>query len=169
MTTRLKDGTISRKYYSNVAHYTQSVDHSFSGVTCIAHITDTSGTSHFRLAASQPHWQQAMKEEIDALTVQGTWFLVPPSPNRNIVGSKWIYKVKKNPDGSVSRYKARLVAQGSSQEQGLDYDETFSPVVRHTTVRLVLAFATANHWELHQLDVKNAFLHGDLQEEVYMK
>ncbi|CAL8167719.1 unnamed protein product [Prunus armeniaca] len=114
MTTRLKDGTISRKHYSNVAHYTQSVDHSFSGVTCIAHITDTSEPSHFRLAASQPHWQQAMQEEFDALTVQGTWVLVPPPPNRNILGSKWIYKVKKNPDGSVSRYKARLVAQGFS-------------------------------------------------------
>ncbi|CAL2270481.1 unnamed protein product [Prunus armeniaca] len=75
------------KHYSNVAHYTQSVDHSFSGVTCIAHITDT---------------------------IQGTWVLVPPPPNRNILGSKWIYKVKKNPDGSVSRYKARLVAQGFS-------------------------------------------------------
>ncbi|CAL2257492.1 unnamed protein product [Prunus armeniaca] len=75
----------------------------------------------------------------------------------------------KNPDGSVSRYKARLVAQGFSQEQGLDYDETFSPVVRHTTVRLVLALAAANHWELRQLDVKNDFLHGDLQEEIYMK
>ncbi|KAI5339260.1 hypothetical protein L3X38_018532 [Prunus dulcis] len=110
MTTRLKDGTISRKHYSNVAHYTQSVNHSFSGVTCIAHITDTSEPSHFRLAASQPHWQQAMQEEFDALTVQGTWVLVPPPPNKNIVGSKWIYKVKKNPDGSVSRYKALLVA-----------------------------------------------------------
>ncbi|XP_021831951.1 uncharacterized protein LOC110771896 [Prunus avium] len=110
-----------------------------------------------------------MKEEIDDLTVQGTWVLVPPPPNRNIVGSKWIYKVKKNPDGSVSRYKARLVVEGFSEEQGLDYNETFSPVVRHTTVRLVLAHATKNHWELHQLDVKNAFLHGDLQEEVYMK
>ncbi|KAI5343919.1 hypothetical protein L3X38_011795 [Prunus dulcis] len=78
-------------------------------------------------------------------------------------------KSRKNPDGSVSRYKARLVAQGLSQEQGLDYDETFSPMVRHTTVRLVLALATTNHWELCQLDVKNDFLPGDLQEEVYMK
>ncbi|CAL2235116.1 unnamed protein product [Prunus armeniaca] len=87
---------------------------------------------------------KAMKEEIDALHMQGTWFLVP------------------NP---VGRYKARLVAQGFSQEPGFDFGETFSPVVRHTTVRLVLSIAAMNQWKLRQLDVKNAFLHGDLEEE----
>ncbi|KAI5312541.1 hypothetical protein L3X38_041714 [Prunus dulcis] len=126
---------------------------------------DTRQPSHFRLAASQPHWQQTMKEEIDALIVQGTWFLVT-TPNRNIVGSKWIYKVKKNPDGFVSRYKAWLVAQGSSQEQGLDYDETFNLVVRHTTV---ISLCCSKSLGVRRLDVKNAFLRGDLQEEVYMK
>ena len=88
---------------------------------------------------------------------------------KNIVGSKWVYKIKRNPCGSVGRYKARLVAQGFSQEPGFDFGETFSPVVRHTTVRLVLSIAAMNQWKLRQLDVKNAFLHSDLEEEVFMK
>ncbi|CAL9010999.1 unnamed protein product [Prunus brigantina] len=110
-----------------------------------------------------------MSEEIQALHQQGTWTLVPPPSHTNIVGCKWIFKVKKNADGTISRYKARLVAQGFSQEYGLDYDETFSPVVRHTTVRLILGLAVQFQWKLRQLDVKNAFLHGELQEEVFMK
>lgn len=109
-----------------------------------------------------------MLEEINALQQQGTWTLVHCPKPKNIVGSKWIYKIKRNPDGSISRYKARLVAQGFSQEKWLDYFETFSPVVRHGTVRIILALVAMNDWELRQLDVKNAFLHGDLKEEVYM-
>ncbi|CAL8077757.1 unnamed protein product [Prunus armeniaca] len=110
-----------------------------------------------------------MSEEIQALHQQGTGTLVPPPSHSNIVGCKWIFKVKKNADGTISRYKARLVAQGFSQEYGLDYDKTFSPVVRHTTVRLILGLAVQFQWKLRQLDVKNAFLHGELQEEVFMK
>ncbi|KAM2174476.1 hypothetical protein ACFX1Q_033991 [Malus domestica] len=139
------------------------------GFSFIAAIKDLEEPSTFRKASISPHWQSAMQEEFNALKAQGTWQLVPSPPNRTIIGSKWVYKVKKNPNGSVSRYKARLVAQGFSQEQGIDYFETFSPVVRHTTVRLILSLAAINKWELRQLVIKNAFLHGDLQEEVYMK
>ncbi|KAM1170204.1 hypothetical protein ACFX2G_021110 [Malus domestica] len=110
-----------------------------------------------------------MQEEYDSLRSQGTWVLVPPPSDRSIVGIKWVYKVKKNPNGSISMYRARLVAQGFSLEQGIDYLDTFSPIVRHTTVRIVLALAASNHWKLRQLDIKNAFLHGDMQEEIYMK
>ncbi|CAN6698425.1 unnamed protein product [Malus baccata var. baccata] len=96
----------------------------------------------------------AMTEELSALHSQGTWSLVPLPPNKNLVGCKWVFKIKRDADGNISRYKARLVAKGFNQEEGLDYGETFSPVVKPTTVR--------------QLDVKNAFIHGILQEEVYM-
>ena len=135
----------------------------------MSEITDPTEPSCFRKAASISQWQNAMQEEYDSLRPQGTWILVPTRANRSIVGSKWVYKVKKNPDGSISRYKARLVAQGFSQEHGIDYSDTFSPVVRHTTVRIIIALVAMNKWELKQLDVKNAFLHGELQEKVYMK
>ncbi|VVA38604.1 PREDICTED: Retrovirus-related Pol poly from transposon, partial [Prunus dulcis] len=84
-------------------------------------------------ASTKSEWQQAMIEEIQALQTQGTWDLVPPPSDKNIVGCRWIYKIKRHADGRIARYKARLVAQGFSQEQGIDFDETFSPVVRHTT------------------------------------
>lgn len=108
-----------------------------------------------------------MQDEIDALNKQGTWELVSLPPRKNLVGSKWVYKVKRNSDGSIARYKARLVAKGFSQEAGIDYEETFSLVVKPTTVKLILAIVSSFGWKL-QLDVKNAFLHGVLQEEVYM-
>ncbi|KAI5325748.1 hypothetical protein L3X38_034822 [Prunus dulcis] len=158
MTTRSKSGLCQQKSFEDSQCFTSMHDS-----------TTLDEPSTFRVASFSPAWIKAMEEKISALTMQGTWCLVPRPANTNIVGSKWIYKIKRNSDGTVSRYKARLVAQGFSQEAGFDYDETFSPVVRHTTVRLILSLASINGWSLHQLDVKNAFLHGDLDEEVYMK
>lgn len=123
---------------------------------------------NYKSALQIPEWKQAMREEYAALMNQHTWSLVPLPPDKNLVSCKWLFKLKRNADGSIARHKARLVARGFSQEYGVDYDETFSPVVRHTTVRLILGLAAHHNWNLHQLDVKNAFLHGYLTEEVYM-
>ena len=99
----------------------------------------------------------------------GTWSLVPRAPNTNIVDCRWVYKIKKDQHGAVTRYKARLVAKGFHQQPGIDYHDTFSPVVKATTIRVVLSIAVTKGWPLRQLDVQNAFLHGDLKETVYLQ
>ena len=109
-----------------------------------------------------------MSQEITALAQNKTWQLVPPPTDQNIIGCKWVYRTKRHADGSIERFKARLVAKGYNQQEGIDYFDTFSPVVRPTTIRLVLSLALTNGWPLRQLDVHNAFLHGDLHETVYM-
>ena len=114
-------------------------------------------------------WEKAMDEEMAALDGNETWDLVPLPKDKNVIGCKWVYKVKHNSDGTVSRYKARLVAKGYAQTYGIDYEETFSPVAKMATVCTIIAVAASKGWLLHQMDVKNAFLHGDLQEEVYME
>lgn len=141
----------------------------FSGLSCAASIHEPIERKSYRAASEQKEWQEAMIEEVEALQSQGTWVLVPKPIDRNIVGCKWVYKLKKNADGTISRYKARLVAQGFSQTEGLDYTETFSPIVRHSTVRIILALTASSGWKLRQFDVKNTFLHGDLQEDIFMR
>ncbi|XP_024019780.1 uncharacterized protein LOC112091139 [Morus notabilis] len=110
-----------------------------------------------------------MQEELTALYSNNTWHLVPRPSNTNIIGSKWVYHIKYKEDGSIDRYKARLVARGFTQVSGLDYDETFSPVIKPATIRIILSLAVVSCWTIKQLDVKNAFLHGFLKETVYME
>uniref|UniRef100_A0A2N9EWS2 Protein kinase domain-containing protein n=1 Tax=Fagus sylvatica TaxID=28930 RepID=A0A2N9EWS2_FAGSY len=123
----------------------------------------------YREASSNPLWQAAMTEELDALSRTRTWDLVDLPPEKSVVGCKWVFKIKTRSDGSIERYKARLVAKGFTQEYGIDYEETFAPVARLSSVRTLLAVAASRQWKLFQMDVKNAFLNGDLSEEVYMQ
>ncbi len=110
-----------------------------------------------------------MEDEIEVIEKNKTWKLVERPKDKEIIGVKWIYKVKYNVDGSVQRNKARLVAKGYSQQPGVDFHETFAPVARLDTVRALISLAAQNVWLLYQLDVKSAFLNGELKEEVYVK
>lgn len=118
---------------------------------------------------SHPSWLAAMYEELVALVANKTWTLVPFRSDMNVVGCKWIYKAKLKVDGSFERLKAGLVAKGFNQVDGVDFSETFSFVIKPTSIRLVLTLAVVKGWEIHQLDVKNAFLHGSLSTLVYMQ
>ncbi|KAL3830766.1 hypothetical protein ACJIZ3_019568 [Penstemon smallii] len=136
-----------------------------------AHLTENSipeEPSSFTQASKFSDWRSAMQQEFDALMNTKTWSLIPPSPGQNLIGCKWIFKTKFRSDGSIERRKARLVAKGYNQLEGLDYNETFSPVVKPTSIRLVLSIATSLNWPITQLDVQNAFLHGSIDESVYM-
>ena len=114
-------------------------------------------------------WRGAMKQEVIAHEESGTWDIVSLPKGKKAIGCQWIYKLKFNADGTVERPKARLVACGNNQVQGDDFSETFAPVVKMGTIRSLLALVAAKGWEVHQMDVHNAFLHGDLNEEVYMR
>lgn len=113
-------------------------------------------------------WKQAMVDEIAALNRTNTWTLVPHQSEYNIVGCRWVFRIKYNADGTFQRYKARLVAKGFHQRPGVDFDETYSPVIKAPTVRVVLTLAVTKNWEIRQVDVNNAFLNGVLKEDVFM-
>ena len=122
----------------------------------------------YHQAATFPHWRKAMQEELDAMEANHTWSVVSLPLGKYSIGCRWIYKVKYKFDGTVDRYKARLVAKGYTQQEGIDFVETFFPVAKLVTVKVLLAIAASQKWHLSQLDVNNAFLNGDLFEEVYM-
>ena len=118
---------------------------------------------------NKDQWVNAMNDEIESLKAHGVWELVEPLKDSKIVGSKWVFKAKRDVNGEFERCKAQLVAQGCSQHFGQDYDETFSTVVRFESVRLLLALMVQCHLKLHQMDVKTAFLSGELKEDIYKK
>jgi hypothetical protein len=120
-------------------------------------------------ALSDKNWKQAMDTEMEALEKNKTWSLVALPEGKKPVGCKWVYNVKYKADGTIERYKARLVAKGFTQTYGIDYSETFAPVAKMNIVRVILSLAANYGWELQQFDVKNAFLHGELEEEIYME
>lgn len=120
-------------------------------------------------ALKDPNWTPSMTDEMDAFDKAETWDLVPRPANTNVVRCMWLYKHKLDADGVPRRHKSRLVANGKSQEEGVDYNDTFAPVVKPATIRAVLDVSLARNWPIHQLDVKNAFLHGELEETIYMQ
>jgi hypothetical protein len=110
-----------------------------------------------------------MLEEMEALDKNNTWVLTTLPPNKKVVGCKWVFTVKQSSEGKIERYKAMLVVKGYWQTYGVNYDETFAHVAKMNTIRTIISIAAYYNWKLLQLDVKNAFLHGDPQEEVYME
>ena len=134
-------------------------------LTAVSQITEP---TNYDQASQDSEWVNAMNKELEALEKNDTWTIMPLPDNKKPIGSKWVYKVKLNPDGTVERYKARLVAKGYNQIYGIDYQDSFSPVAKVVTVRIILALSASKGWFLQQLDINNAFLHDYLEEEVYL-
>ncbi|RVW41167.1 Retrovirus-related Pol polyprotein from transposon RE2 [Vitis vinifera] len=152
-----------------IAHYINCDNFFVHYRKFLATIISSNDPKSFKEAMKDVGWQKSMHEEIRALEENGTWTLEPLPKGKRALGSQWVYRTKYFSNGDIERLKSRLVVLGNHQEAGIDYHETFSPVAKMTTVRAFLAIAASKNWELHQMDVHNAFLHGDLEEEVYMK
>ena len=123
----------------------------------------------FEEAVQEPTWVDAMVDEYDSIIRNSAWEIVPRLVGKSIVGSRWIYKVKQAIDGSVEKYKARFFAQGFSQIEGIDYEETFAPVARYSSIQTILSLLAQMGWHIHQMDVKTVFLNGIIKEEVYIE
>uniref|UniRef100_A0A2N9H904 Reverse transcriptase Ty1/copia-type domain-containing protein n=1 Tax=Fagus sylvatica TaxID=28930 RepID=A0A2N9H904_FAGSY len=165
------ESTRSKNHISKPKHLTDGTVRYPLPKALVAAAMDTAALTEptsFTSASKHPKWRQAMNCEFDALLKNNTWSLVPPNPTQNQIGCKWVFRIKRNADGSVERYKARLVAKGFHQQPGVDYAETYSPVIKPTTVRTVLSIALSANWSIRQIDIQNAFLHGYLSEEVFM-
>jgi len=163
--TRSQTGTLKPKHFPGFKLF-HTIKYPISALLTFALPQEP---STYKQAASHPEWTQAMLLEYNALVSNQTWTLCPRPSHRNVVRNKWVFKIKQKPDGSVDRFKARLVAKGFDQLSGVDYYEIFSPVIKPSTIRLILALAVQFDWKIQQLDVSNAFLHGVLDEEVYME
>ena len=114
-------------------------------------------------------WLDEMVEEYNSIMKNEVWDVMPRLKNKYVVTSKWIYKITHAVDDSIEKYKARFVARGFSQKEGVDYEETFAPVARYTLIRSIMAVVAKMGWKLHQMDVKTAFLNGVVEEEVYVE
>lgn len=134
----------------------------------LANVLSVHEPTSYAQAKQDPKWVEAMDKELAALDTNQTWELTALPPYKTAIACKWVFKSKFNPDGTLERCKARLVARGDKQIKGKDYKHTFSPVAKFTTIRVLIALAATKNWELHQLDINNAFFHGYIEEELYM-
>ena len=125
--------------------------------------------STFGEAVKEQVWKDSMAEEYESIMKNDVWDVVPRPKDKSVVTLKWIFKIKHGIDGSIEKYKARFVDQGFSPKEGEDYDDICAPVARYTTIHSIIALVASQEWTLHQMDVKAAFLHGMLQEEVYVR
>src|SRR5215218_3934464 len=139
-------------------------------------------SKHAKLAIEEPrtykeamktdeahHWRKAIEAERDVLLSNGTWTLENLPKDRKPIGCRWVFKIKYDSQGNLDRYKARLVAKGYAQIRDIDYTETYAPVVKFNSIRILLALAAHHDLDIHQMDVKAAYLNGDLEEEIYME
>lgn len=162
------DNFVTTPPSANVAYVTDQVINPQFNCFLVS-LSNTSDPVTFNQAVQEVHWVDAMNRELSALEDNGTWEMTTLPPGKKAIPCKWLFKTKYNPDGTVERHKARLVVLGCKQIYGIDYMDTFAPVAKLTTVRTLLIVAAINDWIAIQMDVTNAFLHGDLHETVYMK
>jgi hypothetical protein len=133
------------------------------------HLTHAGEPTNYAEAKSDPAWEAAMKQELESVEKNRTWELVDLPASHRPISLKWVFKLKMDEKGLVTKHKARLVARGFVQQEGIDYDDAFAPVARMESVRVLLALAAQEGWKVHHMDVKSAFLNGDLKEEVYVR
>lgn len=165
MTTRTHTGSLKPKYF---ADYKLFYTTKHPPISLPAAPLESEPSSYTK-AATDAWWRAAMAQEFDALISNGTWTLCPRPSNQHVIRNKWVYRIKQKPDGSIERFKTWLVAKGFEQQNGIDYKETFSLVIKASTIRIILALTVHFDWPIRQLDVSNAFLHGTLLEKVYME
>lgn len=159
---------LSSKVKYPMSHYVSNHRLSESNKSFVNQLSTVSIPNSVQEALAEPRWKAAMNEEMKSLQKNETWELVDRPPGKKPAGCRWVYTVKHKSDGTIERFKARLVAKGYTQTYGIDYTNAFAPVVKINTVRVLLSLAANLDWPLQQFDVKNAFLHGELSEEVYM-
>ena len=159
---------LSSKVKYPMSHYVSNHRLSESNKLFVNQLSIVSIPISVQEALADPRWKDAMNEEMKSLQKNETWELVDRPPGKKLVGCRWVYIVKHKADGTIEHFKARLVAKGYTQTYGIDYIDTFAPIDKINTVRVLLSLAANLDWPLQRFDVKNAFLHGELSEEVYM-